>query len=396
MKYLLNFVFIALLFSIAVVFASAPSTMLREPERQVSLDHLLTRVEQYWKLLSARKVVQAGEYVSRTLREDFLARGIPRFSDPRISALDLTGDPTEVTVTVSVERALPPPFGVMKWPVKQRWVFEEDDWYVHPTAPLMPVQNDAGMHGPSSTGQLDKQEQDLHRILRFEQTTIDFGTVRQGDYAPIILKYTLEGNEPITLTFEKMPLDFRIPGLEQRSLRLMPGKMQELKIEMATRKYDGAVEKDMILVAHQENAEASFEFAVKGFVYVPVSHSPRILRFTKGNLQKEILVRNNTKSALEIVSFLSESKIITAEPIPTTILPGQELRIHVKQIREINGTNLYDNLVFHFAEPIDGMSVLRLTAVMNYQEEEPTKDDPFDRREIQELIKKNTPSIPIP
>ena len=396
MKYLLNFVFIALLFSIAVVFASAPSTILREQERQVSLDHLLTRVEQYWKLLSARKVVQAGEYVSRTLREDFLARGIPRFSDPHISALDLTGDPTEVTVTVLVERALPPPLGVMKWPVKQRWVFEEDDWYVHPTAPLMPVQNNAGTHGPSNTGQLDKQEQDLHRILRFEQTTIDFGTVRQGDYAPIILKYTLEGNESITLTFEKMPLDFRIPGLKQRSLRLMPGKLQELKIEMATRKYDGAVEKDMILVAHQENAEASFEFTVKGFVYVPVSHSPRILRFTKGNLEKEITVRNNTKSALEIVSFLSESKIITAEPIPTTILPGQELRIHVKQIREINGTNLYDNLVFHFAEPIDGMGVLRLTAVMNYQEEEPAKDDPIDHREIQELIKKNTPSIPMP
>lgn len=396
MKYLLNFVFIALLFSIAVVFASAPSTILREQERQVSLDHLLTRVEQYWKLLSARKVVQAGEYVSRTLREDFLARGIPRFSDPHISALDLTGDPTEVTVTVLVERALPPPLGVMKWPVKQRWVFEEDDWYVHPTAPLMPVQNNAGTHGPSNTGQLDKQEQDLHRILRFEQKAFDFGTVRQGDYAPIILKYTLEGNESITLTFEKMPLDFRIPGLKQRSLRLMPGKLQELKIEMATRKYDGAVEKDMILVAHQENAEASFEFTVKGFVYVPVSHSPRILRFTKGNLEKEITVRNNTKSALEIVSFLSESKIITAEPIPTTILPGQELRIHVKQIREINGTNLYDNLVFHFAEPIDGMGVLRLTAVMNYQEEEPAKDDPIDHREIQELIKKNTPSIPMP
>jgi hypothetical protein len=181
---------------------------------------------------------------------------------------------------------------------------------------------------------------------------------------------------------------------------LTPGQQQELTIGISTGNYDGAFSERIVLVAHRQEIEVPFEFLVQGFVYTPVSVSPREeLRFNpaKGAREKEILVRNNSKSDLELKSLQSESGAIQVEPLPATIPAGQQLKLKVKQIKTVPKPDTLEHVVIVFTQPIEDMESISLSVVLNAREKKIEQGvDPFRNPEIQELIRKNQIALPQP
>jgi hypothetical protein len=172
--------------------------------------------------------------------------------------------------------------------------------------------------------------------------------------------------------------------------------MKELTIEMKSVLYDGDVKERVVLVFKKQGVEVPFEFTVKGHVYVPASVVPKLVQFDlKGEREKTILVRNNSKEILKIKSFYSETDAVSIEFLPATIPPGQQLQLKVKQIRDMARSDLRDNMTLSFAQPVDGMAALGLTVVLN-----PSKKENHDTRnpgesvDIQELIRKNQINLP--
>jgi hypothetical protein len=172
--------------------------------------------------------------------------------------------------------------------------------------------------------------------------------------------------------------------------------MNVLTVEIPSEHYDGDVNERMDLVVRRQGVEVPFEFTVKGHVYVPVSLVPRLLQFdSKGEREKTILVRNNSKKILKIKSFFSEINAVSIESLPATIPPGQQLHLKVKQIREVTRSNLRDNLSIAFAEPVDGETHLRLAVVFNPSKKEgDNTENPAAGADIQELIRKNQINLP--
>jgi hypothetical protein len=387
MKYVKGFFIFTLFF--------LPMTTVASAESKASLDRLVSRVDSYWKLLLEGKKSQAAAYVAPSKREEFLVRTVPQFSNPRLMSLELSEDRTEAKVTVTIRRPLPHPFDELDWRVKENWVFEKKNWYLLPETAFIPIQRGAATPSTQfNAEQIEAVKRELRQMLHFEESVLDFGTINQGTPIDVKLKYTLAGNEPLAVSIRSSVPDLRILGLSGQSL--LPGKMNVLTVEIPSEHYDGDVNERMDLVVPRQGVEVPFEFTVKGHVYVPVSLVPRLLQFdSKGEREKTILVRNNSKKILKIKSFFSEINAVSIESLPATIPPGQQLHLKVKQIREVTRSNLRDNLSIAFAEPVDGETHLRLAVVFNPSKKEgDNTENPAAGADIQELIRKNQINLP--
>ncbi len=370
MKNLQVFTFVVL-FCIAAS-AGAQATKTKTRPAGPSLDSLADQIDSYWKLLLQRKKHQAAEYVLPSDRDLFSSTNIPPFSDPRLKSLELSDDRTEATTTVIVKRSLPPLTQLMDWPVTEHWRFEKGKWFRRFERPSLPTQAGFGeapkTHEPEQSESLKKE---LLGMLHFEKSTLDFGTVRQGAALPLSLKYTLAGDETLSVAMKNSAPGFAIRGLTGQYL--MPGQQRELTIEVPIWNYDGAVNERVILVAHRKGVEVPYEIAVTGNVYVPVSIVPNLLRFEKDDSEKEVVVRNNSKSDLELRRFHTETGVVSLEPFPATILAGQQLVMKVKSAKESRGQQNRDNLSIAFAQPIDGMAALSLVVALNPEKERASK-----------------------
>jgi hypothetical protein len=106
---------------------------------------------------------------------------------------------------------------------------------------------------------------------------------------------------------------------------------------------------------------------VKGNVYVPVSITPRTLKFQKEESEKEVRIRNNAKSDLELLPVYTETGQVIVEPLPATVLPGQEIVLKVTLGKESASLreNQDDVLAIPFAKPVDGVNSLSLSVILN-------------------------------
>lgn len=368
MKNLRVFTFVVLICIAVPAGAQSPKT--NTPPAGPSLDSLANQIDSYWKLLLQRKKHQAAEYVVPSDRDLFSSTNIPPFSDPRLKSLELSADRTEATATVIVKRALPPLTQLMEWPVTEHWRFENGNWFRRFERPALPTQTGFGeARKKQEPEQNESVRSELLGMLHFEKSMLDFGTVRQGASLPLSVKYTLAGDEPLSVTLKNSAPGFTIRGLTGQYL--MPGQQRELTIEVPIWNYDGAVNERVVLVAHRKGVEVPFEIAVTGNVYVPVSIVPNLLRFEKDDSEKEVLVRNNSKSDLELRRFHTETGAVSLEPIPATILAGQQLAIKVKSAKESRDkrSQTRDNLSIDFAKPVEGMSGLSLAVVIHPEKE---------------------------
>jgi hypothetical protein len=355
----------AAIFAIAICIAipaSAQAPKKQPPATRSSLDLLVSRIDSYWKFLAQKKKISASQYIAAADRDDFLNAAIPPFSDPRFKSLEVSADRKEATTTVVIKRVISPGVPAMEWPVIEQWRFEKGNWYRRFQSSTLPILEGAKIKrlSPEQEGDVKRE---IQQSLRFEKSVLDFGTVRESAPVQLSVKYTLAGNERMPIRY-KLPRDFGIQGMSNNTLA--PGQ-QELLLEVPTWNYEGAVEVPITLIAYRQGIEVPFEFTVKGTVYIPVSVSPKIFKLESAHPEQEILVRNNSKSDVELVRLHTETGKVSVEPLPAKVPAGQQIKLKAKFTARVSKSTR-DSLAIPFAQPVDGMAVITITALFNAEE----------------------------
>jgi hypothetical protein len=335
-----------------------------------SLDALRSRAVAYWNLLARGQKSQALQYVEPSRRANFKARQTPPFSEPRITAFALSAKPDEVSVTAEVKRIIPPILNPMYWPVTEKWVFRNGNWFVMVENPaeLLLFPTSPGQPAPGlSPEETEKRRKAILEALQFETQDLEFGTVRQGENVFFSLGYRLAGDEAFGIVLRDSLEDLYVRNLRDR--KLPPGKEQQIQMELLTRTYAGEVnEKFTAVISHQE-VEVPFEFKVHGFVYVPVLATPRVLKFLKGEREKEIVLKNNSKSEVTVKAVTNAELSVT--PMPQKLSPGADCRLKVAVLSDKPDKNLQGVLSFNFAESVEGVDGLDVPVILNYEEVKP-------------------------
>jgi hypothetical protein len=357
----------------------------------------VTRLEAYWNLLAGKKRDSAALYVSSSDRKEFRLGKTPAFSNPRIKSIEMSPEGDKATVIVTVKRTFPMFATDIDWAVKDQWKFEKGNWYVrydpHPLP--FPIERPKGL----TPEQTESFTREVRRKIKFSQTAFDFGTVNQGKVAELKLKYTLAGSDPIPVIFRTSAPGSACPecdrqrgiglqGLEQDSLQ--PGT-HELLVTVPTWDYDGSVKETFTIDAKALDVHVPYEFTVRGNVYIPLSIIPKTLKLRKGEREKEIVLRNNSKSNLELQKFVSESQAIKLDPFPLTIPPGEQASIKVLAGEAVDDAfpNAIDHLAITF-KAVDGFAGISYRIYMNAREEKQERVlTPADDPAIKEMIRRN-------
>jgi hypothetical protein len=360
-----------------------------------SLDLLVERIDNFWNLILQRKRLQAAEYVDPSVREKFVEQSVSPFSDPTLKSLELSADRTEANVVVTIKRSSPIGSGIVNLPVTERWSFKSGNWYLQLDPVAMPFSGDKRQ--AATEEQEEAENRELRGMLRFEPATLDFGSVRQGEPVSLSLGYSLAGNESLPVRVERSTPYLKIQGL--KSPLLLPGKHQNFTINLTTEQFDGNVLEHITVTVRWKTASVDFRIPVKGFVTAPISVIPRHLRLNSGNenREKEIVVRNNTSSTLELQSFSNASGVIEVEPLPVVIPAGRQHSLKVKQIREVGNPETPEILNIALAQPIDKIYSLNVTVVLDAVEQKHgLQYDPAKDPGLQEQIQKNLKNAPKP
>jgi hypothetical protein len=391
MGYSRKFIFLLCCLSLPAMVAAQPQA--KTAPRKASLDALIARVDSYWKLLQEQKKLGAAEFVNPFHREEFVARPIPAFSDPRVSSLELSPDRNSAKVTVIVKRIFPNQ--IMNWSVTEQWVFKTGTWYLQPETASLPMSGGAREKPVSlNAEQRESLRQELTQKLHFKDRVLDFGTVRQGTPVYVKLIYSLEWKETIPVEIDRSKPGSEEIGLKQKSFE--PGQSNELVIEISTLNYDGTVNESLTLKANSQGIDVPFEISVQGNVYVPISLNPKALRFIQNEREKILLIRNNTKEPVDLKSMFTETNEVTIETLPATILPGQQLQLKFKKLSEGISPGKVDNVSISLAKPVDGVGGISIPVVLNYIETKRQQPDmPLEIREMEELLRKSPSGIPV-
>ncbi|MBZ5498524.1 MAG: hypothetical protein LAP85_19175 [Acidobacteriia bacterium] len=350
-----------------------------------SLDLLLSRANSYWSLLARGQKRLALAYVEPSARENFQDRQASDFSEPRITGLTLTGKPAEVSVTVEVKKKFPMLPANVSWPVTEKWVFRNGNWFVLvekvSAMPMFPNSPGQAKTPSLSPGEVEKREQAIRDALQFETSTLEFGTVRQGDVVSLSLGYQLTGEEALGIAVKNSPEALFVRNLPDR--KLPSGKGRNIKMELLTENYAGEINEEFTTVISRQDVGVSYQFNIHGFVYAPVSSTPAVLKFLSGEREKEIIVRNNSKS--EVIITAPESVNFAVKPLPQTLPPGGECRLKVSALLNTSDKNYREPLSLGFAKPVEGKGGLTIGVIFNYEEPKPID---IRLKEIEEWMSK--------
>lgn len=376
---------LGLLMAPAVIEASAQSRPLPKP----SLDALLLRVNSYWSMLEKKNKQRAQDYVAPSSRSTFLARQDPGIQKPRVTRLELSGRPDEVTVTVTVKRNLPA-VGIVDWPVNEKWIFRNGNWFavvVESASPFTTARGTSQPRASLSPEEVEQRQKEIRSALTFDRQTFDIGTVRRGSTVPIELKYSLAGNESMDVQFKDPQEDLLVLGLEDRKLK--SGTDQTISMRWATNNYDGQIRSGFSILVKHHDVEVPYDFAIEGFVYSPISTVPSQLLFLKNEREKQFVVRNNSKSEARIKGVSSLSGL-AVQPLPQVLPPGGESLLTVKLIRNVSQENYRDKLFLRLERPVDGLSSLVVPIVLNYVKPAEKQNSilGLTQKEIDELLQK--------
>ncbi len=367
--------------------ATSPSRIRARP----SLDSLLSRVNAYWALLEKGNKAQAKLYVATASRERFLGRQTPAFSNPKVAGLDFSGKSDEVTVRVTVRRTLPG-MGPVDWPVSERWVFRNDNWFAVIPDTAMPYSASGPRKEPPSLSpeEAERRRNEILSSLHFETRTIDFGTVRKGMIVPLELKCRLDAGDPVRIEFKDGPSDLIMKDQPTRELKA--GADETVDLQLITQSLDGQVNAPFILIARRGGVEAAYSFELKGEVYSPLSSLPVQLVFRAGQQQQELTVVNNSSSEVTIGRIYSGSSAFEVRPLPAVLPPGGKAVLNVRLVFTISQQNYRDMMSLMLDHPVEEMQSLIIPVVVNPREKPKEKRIMgLTQRELDELIRKAQP-----
>ncbi len=359
-----------------------------KPRPLPSLDVLVIRVKSYWDLLERGRKLEALAYIEPSSRENFLERQVPEFSNPRITNLEFSGKNSEISVTVTVKRFLQP-IGYLDWPVNEKWVFRNGKWLAVIIGKELPYPVTAGGHPPAplSPDEIGNRQSEVRAALQFDKQLLDFGTLRKGEMGHMELKYSLSGSEPMGIAFKNAPTDLIFEGLHDR--QLMPGDNHTIALRWITANSDGAISAPFTILIQHRGVDTPYQFELRGFVYSPASAVPSRVLLLKDQKVKEIKVRNNSQSDIEIRSFSTQTGVLKAWALPLVLTPGSEATLTVTLTAVIGVKNYQEVLSLDFAKPVEGMSSLIIPVVINYEEKPQERGIMgLTQKELDELLRK--------
>jgi hypothetical protein len=353
-----------------------------------SLDALVQRAKSYWSLLAQSNKRRAMEYVELSCRDYFLSRPFPGFSKPQVTKLEFGDSEKEVAVTATVRRRLGTLPGEFDYPVMNRWVFARGNWWViirdEPSAEAL------GMHSAPgrsiSPAEVEKRRAFVRSHLRFASDTIDFGTVRKGEWVEFAIDYQWTGDQPVEAALQPGPI--ALFGFSEQ--KLLPGPDQRIPLKTQMLDYEGQYQQAFSMLVTYERVGVSYEFILHGNVYIPVSIIPPVLRFREGEREKEVEITNNSSSEVRLGSFRSDAEGYDLYPLPQSILPGGRSMLKVRVLTGASEKNHADAIDIIFAKPVEEMSRLRLTVVTNAGDEPKQKGiKELTSKEVEELMRKS-------
>jgi|GEM_PF-4399151 len=357
------------------------------PAERPSIDRLVQRVESFWSALAQGDKFRALEYVEPSSRDIFTAWQVPMFSRPRVARLEPARTAGEVLVTMEVERILPPLTAPVTWPVTQKWIFRDGDWFAVVERFLPPfLASPQNIPKPGlSPQEIEERVKRIRRLLSFDTTDLDFGTVRQGKLAQMRIGYRLAGSEPLDLVFRNAPQELMVRGVEGR--KFQPGNGR-IEFEFPTELMAGKVERSFAIVVRHDGVEVPFDFRMRAYVYAPVAAVPPVVRFASGEREKEVLIVNNSKSAVRIKAPAEPRNEFSMDPLPLELAPGGSARITVRMRLPIGRKDYRTGMSLDFAEPVEDMASLNLPIIVNPVEEELLDPMKLTPQQIEELIRK--------
>jgi len=367
--------------------AGSPSS---QSSPKPSLDVLLSRVNTYWGLMGRGQKSQALQLVEPSGRDLFLARQTPTFTEPRVTALKLSSKPVRISVAVTVKRMIPEMAVAMDWLVPEDWVFRNGNWYLLVEQPIPPFASTSRAPGQPlkpalSPEEVEKRQKELKEALQFEGSGLTFGTVRKGTAVPLSLTYQLTGPEYVEAALKNVPTDLL---LSLGDGKLPAGKDQKISMDLVTQNYDGEVNESFAIIARYRDVDVPYEFKVHGFVYTPVSVLPMTLKFLRGEREKELVVKNNSRSEVTIVQGFGDG--LTVGPLPQTLSPGADCRLKVTASLNKQDRNYGSTLTLSLDKPVEDMGSAEVHVILNYEDPKPRDT----QKELEELLRKTIKKIP--
>ena len=378
-----------LLCLVQATYAQAQKT----PQRP-SLDALRERSEAYWSLLAKRQKLEAASFVQRASRQNFITRQEPDFSEPRISKMEFSTDRREATVTIVIKRKLPLIQHALDWSVQEKWIYRDGEWYVEIPKPMtiLGIVPTAGTGAGPNSEALEKKGADFRKRLEFHSTELEFGTIRKGTTATVPLQYVYRGSTPLQFALQDAPSSLSVlsPGTDKTAT-----DATGVRLALRTGNMEGEVNLLVKLIIREAETDLPFELKLHGFVYTPVSFSPSTLRFAKGESEKEIVVRNNTKTEIRLASFSSRSTELQVPDVPRSLQPGEECKLKIVQTAQAPRVNTSEELNIRFPQPVEGLASLRIFVTRNYvQQAEAPKPKIPPRKSVEEMMRKARPEQP--
>ncbi len=380
-----------ILCALSLCLVQATHAQTQRISKKPSLDALRERAEAYWSLLAKHQKVEAASFVERASRENFVARQEPDFSEPHLNKIEFTTNSQEAVVTFVIKRVLQPIQQPFHWSVQEKWVYSDGVWYVEIPKPsaILGITKASGSAPAPSTEALEKKREDLRKRLEFHSTSLTFGTVRKGATAVVPVEYAFRGTTPLQFSLQNPPVNLSILGAVED--KTAAGSSM-LRLALRTGNMDGEVNLGFVLLAREGDTEVPYELKMHGFVYSPVYFFPATLRFAKGELEKDLEVKNNSKMEVRLASFLSQSDAVRIKDLPRSLMPGEKCTLKIVLTSQAALANTTEEIDIKLQEPVEGLAGLRIFVMRNYvPQTEPPKPKIPSRNAVEELMRKVRP-----
>jgi hypothetical protein len=189
------------------------------------------------------------------------------------------------------------------------------------------------------------------------------------------------------IRFKDLPADVSV--LNPSDQKLKPGTSQTLLMEWMTQNADVPLDESFTMFVKHHEVEVPYLFKVSGTAYSPVSSSPARILFLRGETQKELTIRNNSKSQIGLRGMSSQSGSFRIGPLPLVLPPGGQATLSLTVARSISDKNYQDAVSLVFDQPVEDMASLIIPVVVNYEKppEKPSRTLPT-QKQIQEMLQK--------
>ncbi|MDA2923362.1 hypothetical protein MYX65_01690 [Acidobacteria bacterium AH-259-L09] len=282
-------------------------------ENSPDLNLLRERVTAFWSLLQQGRRREALEYVEPASQDHFLNRRSLPFRSFEIRTIHFE-NPTAVLVTTDVTIQPPQFFRPIKWPVKERYLFQAGNWFVQVQ------ESNARDLFRSKRGKRSRQPARINdsdegkiakELSRFEirAKRLILGSLQQGDVIWRDIPYRNDSQVVLSVKIT------RAPGwiaFDKSEFEVEPQGKGTLRLGVFTEGLEGKISGEISLSISHGSVARDHTFVLEGHVRASVAIVPARL-IVAGSAAHTILIENNTDQELQIVRVIPSAEFLEVE-----------------------------------------------------------------------------------